>query len=264
MNRRRDNRHNNISRTISISYQGLARVDGSARFSFGETSSVASVSGPIEVRLAAEQASQATFEVITRPLSNVAATESKAISSAVRAALIPSLILNKHPRTLVQLVVQALSSPRTRWKQPLISCMINSSSLALLNAASVPMRGVVCAVAVGHLPDVGFVVDPSEDECAYIDAGGCFAFMFAEGVGSGIENVWSSWRSQSGTFAEKDFTDARALAQAGAQRVYSAMKNSVSGMGTAEPFELLSSNDTKFEGHRGLGIGADDDNEMVI
>ncbi|KAF7768613.1 hypothetical protein Agabi119p4_7856 [Agaricus bisporus var. burnettii] len=76
------------------------------------------------------------------PLSNVVTTESKAISSA--------------------LVVQALSSPRTRWKQPLISCMINSSSLALLNAASVPMCGVVCAVAVGHLPDIGFVKVSSE------------------------------------------------------------------------------------------------------
>ncbi|EKM79521.1 hypothetical protein AGABI1DRAFT_128669 [Agaricus bisporus var. burnettii JB137-S8] len=53
-------------------------------------SSVASVSGSIEVRLAAEQASQATLEDISGPLSNVVTTESKAISSAVRAALLLS------------------------------------------------------------------------------------------------------------------------------------------------------------------------------
>jgi exosome complex component RRP46 len=142
--------------------------------------------------------------------------------------------------------------------------MINSSSLALLNAASIPMRGVVCAVAVGHLPGVGFVVDPSEDECAHINAGGCFAFMFAEGVGSGIESVWSSWQSRSGTFAEKDLTDARALAQAAAQGVYNAMKNSVSRMGTAEPFEQLSSSNIKFDEGRGAGIDVDEDDKMEI
>ncbi|XP_006462813.1 hypothetical protein AGABI2DRAFT_119651 [Agaricus bisporus var. bisporus H97] len=55
-----------------------------------DTSSVASVSGSIEVRLATEQASQATLEDISGPLSNVVTTESKAISSAVRAALLLS------------------------------------------------------------------------------------------------------------------------------------------------------------------------------
>lgn len=38
----------------------------------GETKALASVSGPLEVRLAAEQASKATFEVIVRPLSGLA------------------------------------------------------------------------------------------------------------------------------------------------------------------------------------------------
>lgn len=38
----------------------------------GETEALASVSGPLEVRLAAEQASKATFEVIVRPLSGLA------------------------------------------------------------------------------------------------------------------------------------------------------------------------------------------------
>lgn len=35
----------------------------------GETKVLASLSGPMEVRLAAEQASRATFEVLFRPLS---------------------------------------------------------------------------------------------------------------------------------------------------------------------------------------------------
>lgn len=205
----------------------------------GDAVSLASVAGPIEVRLAAEQASQATFEVMARPISNVPATESKSSSSAIRAALLPSLILNKHPRTLIQLIVQGLSVPRTPWKDVLVASMINASTLALLNAGSIPMRGVVCAVAIGRLPGVGIVVDPSEEECADMDVGGCFAFIFAEGVGRCVESVWTSWRSKSGIFDEKDFAEARELAKDAAQNVYNAIKRSISWMGTTEPFELV-------------------------
>ncbi|KAF9446124.1 hypothetical protein P691DRAFT_674246 [Macrolepiota fuliginosa MF-IS2] len=260
MNTRRDKRQRDASREIEITYEGLARVDGSARFSYGDMTSLASVSGPMEVRLAAEQASQATFEVFVRPISNVPATESKAFSSAIRAALLPSLILNRHPRTLIQLVVQALSFTRTQWKDVLIASMINAGSLALLNAGSIPMRGVICAVAVGRLPGAGLVIDPSEEECAYMDAGGSFAFIFAEEVGGSAENVWTSWRSKSGGFTEKDVFEARELARVAAQNVYNAIKTSVSWMGSAEPFELTS---TAIRAH-GEKTGGEDEDKMEI
>lgn len=204
----------------------------------GDIASLATVSGPIEVRLMAERASQATFEVSTRPVSHVPATEAKSHALAIRSALLPSLILNNHPRSLIQLVVQALVSPRTQWKDPLLASMINASSLALMNAGSVPMRGVVCAVAIGRLPEIGLVVDPSEEECMELNAGGCFAFLFAEGIGRGIESVWTTWRSKSGTFDEKDFNHARSLAKSVAQTVYTTFKSSVPYMGMREPFEF--------------------------
>ncbi|KAF5355090.1 hypothetical protein D9756_005577 [Leucocoprinus leucothites] len=250
MNTRRDKRSQDAPRDIKITYEGLARADGSARFGFGDMVSLASVSGPIEVRLAAEHASHATFEVTTRPLSNVPATEAKSMALAIRSALLPSLILNNHPRTLIQLVVQALTSARTQWKDSLIASMINAGSLALMSAGSVPMRGVVCAVAIGHLPGIGPVVDPSEEECSDLSAGGCFAFLFAEGVGSNVENVWTSWRTRSGAVDEKNFAQARALAKGAAQNVYIAFKSSVSWMGTNEPFELAHSGATRIHEER--------------
>ena len=76
---------------MTTCFDGLDGVDGSARFGFGEsrayiwiyicvlirhlegeTKALASVSGPIEVRPAAEQPSKATFEVIVRPLAGLA------------------------------------------------------------------------------------------------------------------------------------------------------------------------------------------------
>jgi exosome complex component RRP46 len=71
-------RRDNELRELIICFEGLNRVDGSARFGFGlftgfiptevtstgSTAAISSISGPMEVRLAAEHPSHATFEVI--------------------------------------------------------------------------------------------------------------------------------------------------------------------------------------------------------
>ncbi|KAK2460358.1 hypothetical protein APHAL10511_007747 [Amanita phalloides] len=186
--------------TIHISFENLARVDGMARFAFGKTAALASVSGPIEARLSAENPSQATFEVHLRPLSGVPATDARALASSIRSALLPSLILTHHPRTLIQLVLQALSSPaysQSCWLQQaqkhttsagigsdhvLAASLVNASTLALLNAGSIPMRGIVAAVSVGMSSSTGeLVVDPANDQLSDLAASGCFAFLFAAG-----------------------------------------------------------------------------------
>ena len=46
----------------------------------GDTKALASISGPMEVRLAAEQANKATFEVLVRPLSGLPGASSSPIS----------------------------------------------------------------------------------------------------------------------------------------------------------------------------------------
>ena len=160
-----------------------------------------------------------------RPLSNIPATESKSLAATIRSSLEPSLILTKNPRSLVQLVVQSLSYPTS--KDALPAAMINASSLALLNASSVPMRGLVSAVAVGRLSGGQLVVDPSEDETASLQAGGTFAFMFADGVGQKNSNsdcVWTSWKSDSGSYDQNEIFRARELARTGARAVYDAMR----------------------------------------
>ncbi|KAF5310374.1 hypothetical protein D9611_012044 [Ephemerocybe angulata] len=220
----------NASRPIQISYDGLARVDGSARFSFGDTVALASVSGPIEVRLAAELPSQATFDVSVRPLNNVPSTESKSQAATIRSAIAPSLILNKNPRTLIQLVIQTLSPTSTpRWTDGLLAAMINSSTLALLNAGSVPMRGVVCAIAIGKTRDGELLVDPEEARVAELIQGGCFAFMVADGAGleSNSTTVWTNWRALERTFDEMGLMSAREAAKDAIKGVYASMKSSI-------------------------------------
>ena len=205
---------------LSIAFEHLARVDGSASFGFGRWHSrgqifsqydtgqhaqaTASVSGPIEVRIVAEQPSKATIEVAVRPISGVAATDSKAFAATILSCILPCCILTQNPRTLIQLVVQARIVCN---KDTLLASMINASTLALVNAGSVPMRGVVCAVSVGKKKD-GYVVDETEDTC------GCFAFMFTEGSSS---CVWASWRGE-------DLISAREFANSQAYQVWHRIK----------------------------------------
>jgi len=114
------------------------------------------------------------------------------------------------------------------WRDSLTAAMINASSLALLNSGSIYMRGVVTAVAIGRLSDGTLVVDPDDGEEESLGGGGCFAFMFTNGLDKTNSNcVWSGWKSTSGTYDESEFFNARELAKATALDVYLAMKKSI-------------------------------------
>lgn len=156
------------------------------------------------------------------------ATPEKHYAKQIRDVFEQILVLSQHPRSLVQLVVQALSPITTsQWNRPsytlaseglaaqpsrratdvvnptLIAAMLNAASLAFLNASSIPMRGTLCAVAVGKkrsttpsarssVEDTGLVLDPTEDE--FEDGWGVFAFVFGQNFGGGgkigSEPVW--------------------------------------------------------------------------
>ncbi|KAK7025981.1 hypothetical protein VNI00_015811 [Paramarasmius palmivorus] len=231
---RTDGRSDSSIRDPVLSFDNLARVDGSARFGFGPNAqALVSLSGPIEVRLAAEQASQATLEVHLRPIANVPATESKFLSSSLASILTTSLILTQNPRTLIQLVVQTLI-PAPKWKDSLFASIINASTLALLNSGSIPMKGVICAVALGRVPESRYIVDPSDEEVETMNGGGCFAFVFSDVLDSSESSskstcIWSNWRSWSegGGFDEQEVIRTRELAREAAEGVWERMKKLV-------------------------------------
>ncbi|KZP03267.1 hypothetical protein FIBSPDRAFT_879597 [Athelia psychrophila] len=177
-------------------------------------------------------------------------TEAKSLASTIRTLLTPALLLTANPRSLLQLVLQSLSPGR----RP--AAMINASTLALLNAGSVPMQGVVCAVAVGLLPPSppssssssaqspsapasALVLDPSDVELCNLQGSGCFAFMFSASAARATaasqatdevlpcEPVFSSWQASPAPFSAEELFSARALARAGAAKVWAAMKDSI-------------------------------------
>ncbi|KAH7904449.1 hypothetical protein BJ138DRAFT_1019142, partial [Hygrophoropsis aurantiaca] len=177
--------------SCTISFPALAGVDGSARFTWSAHSActaLASVSGPI----ASLQSSSSTntnthahVDLHLRPAHAVGGPSARAAGAVLRALVERMCLLRMHPRTGVVVVVQDLGGGAGMASHAQTAARINACSLALLNAGSVPMRGVVCAVAVqrsGHR----LVLCPDESIDANGDAdggGGCFAFLFGAGRG---------------------------------------------------------------------------------
>lgn len=201
---------------------------------------LASVSGPIEVRLVAENSTKATFEVFVRPLASIPGTDAKALGVTIKSLLTPSLLLTCHPRTLIQLVVQPLSPPVVGSPKVISSlhpgiaaASINASSLALMNA-SVTMKGVVCAAAVARTSSEELILNPSADQLASSTASGCFAFIFTAAESPNdrlhVSEVWSNWQSSLG-FDVTEMFGARELAQQGARHIWELMKESVRSVG---------------------------------
>jgi exosome complex component RRP46 len=218
------------------------------------------------VRFAAEQPSKATFEVNVRPLSLLPGTESKALAASLRGLLSPSIVLSRNPRTLIQLVVQSLSpSPAEGFSPSLVAACINASSLALLNAGSIPMISIVCAAAVSWLRSATedasvLVLDPSEVESREGVGHGCFAFAFAAEISNSQQSpssptarlVWTNWHTMDGVFDEGEFARAQALGLAGAEIVWRAIKESVPQMDASsalppEALENITQSDDDFK-----------------
>ena len=77
----------------------------------GTQSSAASVTGPIEVRIRDELTDRATFQVIISPLEGYPGIASKALSAELRDLFQSVILLHHHPRALIQLSIQSISTP---------------------------------------------------------------------------------------------------------------------------------------------------------
>lgn len=144
-----------------------------------------------------------------------------------------------------------------------VAACVNAGTAALLSAGSVPMRGVVCAIAVGRLKgeNGALVVDPSEEE--ELDASGCFAFIFSDAPGSqseeasipGCECVWTDWKSLNGGagFEEEELVRATEMARKGTEMVWREMKECVRLMGMGRRVPLAAKTNTGAVSRKGGG-----------
>ncbi|THV06991.1 hypothetical protein K435DRAFT_710708 [Dendrothele bispora CBS 962.96] len=225
----------------TLSFDNLSRVDASARFGFPSSSSsstedfpsvLVSLTGPIAPLLSQEKPNKSTLEVYVRPLSNVPGTQEKFFAGVLGPILECAIVGSVHPRTLLQVVVQVLAPQRRHsgvgsnlWRDKLLASMVNASTLAFLNASSIPLRGVLCAVSVGMNGDGKLITNPSEEEAGNFSASGCFAFLFSDVTSATC--VWSNWRSFNGNIDQYELQEAKSLALSGTKEIRMRIKELV-------------------------------------
>lgn len=90
---------------------------------------LASVSGPMEVRLRDELVDRAALEINIRPVRGLPGPSSKALTESLQSILVPILLLNRHPRSLIQLSLQTISLPSTRYSKPFRTFTESTSSV---------------------------------------------------------------------------------------------------------------------------------------
>jgi hypothetical protein len=152
----------------------------------GRCSSLASVSGPLQIRsLFDELPSTATLEVVIRPLNQYPGTVERKIALFIHDVFHTIIQLHQFPRTLVQIVIQAEGS--TEEQHGVVASYFNATSLALMES-SLPMQGVVFAATVYRDAHGRF---SSFTEATESQSYGTFAFAFSKSD-DGIL-VFSDW-----------------------------------------------------------------------
>lgn len=188
----------------------MSRCDGSAKFTYGSTSVLAALTGPLEVRIRDEQLDQATLQISSLPLKGLASPNHKALAYSIKLILSALLDLRRHPRSLIQLTIQTLSAPSLKYSKPFKtftedeedepdrddrSCVeyataMNACMVACLDAG-LDMKGLAVAVGVAFVKEKGLVVDPSLELESQAEVCFVLGYSFGQDVGGEQgELVW--------------------------------------------------------------------------
>lgn len=133
----------------------LSRPDGSASFMQGDTSVLAGVYGPAEVKVSKEIFNKATLEVILRPKIGLPGVAERNRERMIRNTCEAVVLGALHPRTSITVVLQIVSDAGS-----LLACCLNAACMALVDAG-VPMRALFCGVTCALDSDGTLVLDPT-------------------------------------------------------------------------------------------------------
>ncbi|XP_055523482.1 exosome complex component RRP46 [Wyeomyia smithii] len=148
----------------------LTRSDGSALLTQGETAVIASVHGPVEVRLQHLSAEKAHVEIHFRPRSGLGSVSDRLLENLIRSTYESTILTALHPRTAISIQLQEMQD-----HGGLIACAINAVCLALVNSG-IEMQYLVGAVHSVLDADGRIWLDPSDLQAK--DAQARFTFVF--------------------------------------------------------------------------------------
>ena len=180
--KRSDGRKPNELRKITAKVGVIPNADGSALFAFGNTVAIAAVYGPRKLhpqhmQNPASGVLRCNYDLLSFSVEDRKkpgpSRRSQEISKVTGWALEPVIDLKEFPNTVIDVqiyILQADAGTRTAG--------INAASMALAHAG-IPMKDLVCSVAVGKL-DEDFVVDLTKDEEDFEEGEGATDFAVAK------------------------------------------------------------------------------------
>ena len=172
----------NEMRQMSAKVGVVPNADGSAMFAFGNTIAIAAVYGPRKLHPQHMQDPATGILRVNYDLLSFSVSDrkkpgpsrrSQEISKMTEWALSPVLDLESFPNTVIDVqiyIIQADAGTRTAG--------INAASLALAHAG-IPMKNLVCSVALGKL-DKELVIDLDKEEEDYKEGEGATDFPIAK------------------------------------------------------------------------------------
>ncbi|MDO8508397.1 MAG: exosome complex exonuclease Rrp41 [Nanoarchaeota archaeon] len=184
--KRIDGRKSNQLRPMMAKVGVIPNADGSAMFAFGDTVAIAAVYGPRKLHPQHMQdpstgVLRCTYDLLSFSVEDRKkpgpSRRSQEISKVTGWALEPIIDLGAFPNTVIDVqvyILQADAGTRTAG--------INAASMALAHAG-IPMRDLVCSVAVGK-QDKDFVVDLTKEEEDFKEGEGATDFAIAKLAGS--------------------------------------------------------------------------------
>nr|XP_019558608.2 exosome complex component RRP46 [Aedes albopictus] len=165
------NKVDNSLRPMHCELNLLTRSDGSAMLTQGETAVVASVNGPIEVKLQHMNVEKSHIDIYFKPRSGMGSVNDRLLESLIKNTYETAILTGLHPRTAVSIQIQEMQD-----QGGLVACAINAVCLALMNSG-IEMRYLVAAVhCVLREEDGEIVLDP--DALQSKDARAKFTFVF--------------------------------------------------------------------------------------
>ncbi|XP_077141815.1 exosome complex component RRP46 isoform X1 [Ranitomeya variabilis] len=145
-------------REIACEQSHLSRPDGSATFLQGDTSVLAGVYGPAEIKFSREMHDKATVEVLVRPKVGLPAIQEKTHEQLVRETCEAVILGTLHPRTSITIVLQVINDGGS-----LLACLLNAACMGMMDAG-LPMRATFCGVTCALDDDGQLHIDPTAKE----------------------------------------------------------------------------------------------------
>ncbi|KAL6715654.1 exosome non-catalytic core subunit rrp46 [Lecanora helva] len=183
----------------------LHRADGSATYSCNGYTVIAAVNGPIEVQRRDELSEEAAIDVAIRPASGVGGVRERHFESIIQNTLRHVIIVSAHPRTLIQITLQVITSPgdgdasgsipQAYSNLPVLPALLQCCTLALLST-SIPLSMTLTSALLAVQPDGEISDSPSSVQLKTASSIHVFAFssngdlLIVESEGDFDTEIW--------------------------------------------------------------------------